>query len=124
MLHVAIGIVFNPQQKILIAKRALHKHQGGLWEFPGGKIEINETVFAALQRELQEEINITALVARPFFQTVYRYDDKEILLDTWLVSEFSGSAEGAEGQEICWVSLEELRQCEMPEANKIIIERL
>ena len=85
---------------ILIARRADHLHQGGLWEFPGGKVEKGETHHQSLVRELQEEINITITSASPMMQISHDYIDKSVTLDIWKVIEFEGNPEGAEGQEI------------------------
>ena len=56
--HVAVGVIVNRQREVLIAKRLETQHQGGLWEFPGGKVKHNESVQDALKRELKEEVNI------------------------------------------------------------------
>ncbi len=56
MIHVAVGIILNAEGHILVAERAQHKHQGGMWEFPGGKVETGESVFEALRRELLERL--------------------------------------------------------------------
>ncbi len=61
-LHVAVGVVKNATGHILIALRHDTAHQGGLWEFPGGKVEAGESVEQALSRELKEELNISAKV--------------------------------------------------------------
>ena len=65
MLNVVAAVIHNPHGQILIAQRPLHKHQGGLWEFSGGKIDDGETASQALVRELQEELGITATQYRP-----------------------------------------------------------
>lgn len=109
---------------ILIARRADHLHQGGLWEFPGGKVEKGETHHQSLVRELQEEINITITSASPMMQISHDYIDKSITLDIWKVIEFEGNPEGAEGQEIRWVSMDELRDYDFPAANQPILQKL
>ena len=109
---------------ILIARRADHLHQGGLWEFPGGKVEKGETHHQSLVRELQEEINITITSASPMMQISLDYIDKSVTLDIWKVIEFEGNPEGAEGQEIRWVSMDELRDYDFPAANQPILQKL
>ena len=109
---------------ILIARRADHLHQGGLWEFPGGKVEKGETHHQSLVRELQEEINITITSASPMMQISHDYIDKSITLDIWKVIEFEGNPEGAEGQESRWVSMDELRDYDFPAANQPILQKL
>ena len=109
---------------ILIARRADHLHQGGLWEFPGGKVEKGETHHQSLVRELQEEINITITSASPMMQISHDYIDKSVTLDIWKVIEFEGNPEGAEGQEIRWVSMDELRNYDFPVANQPILQKL
>ena len=63
-VHVAAAVIRDSSGKILIARRADTQHQGGLWEFPGGKVEADESVETALDRELQEELGITVGAAR------------------------------------------------------------
>jgi 8-oxo-dGTP diphosphatase len=58
-VHVAVGVVVDDQQRILISQRSAQAHQGGLWEFPGGKVESGESVTRALARELREELGIS-----------------------------------------------------------------
>lgn len=113
---MAIGVVYNAQNAILIAKRPLHKHLGGLWEFPGGKIEGNETPFAALKRELEEEINIQLCKAEPLTIIDYVYPEYAVQLHIWKVTHFIGIAEGKEGQEIKWVDKTALAHYNFPEA--------
>ncbi|MHB1948118.1 MAG: 8-oxo-dGTP diphosphatase MutT [Gammaproteobacteria bacterium] len=125
MIHVAVGIVINQQGEILIAQRPAHaSYGGGLWEFPGGKLEAHEDVFTALQREFQEEIGIQIISADPWLQIHYDYKDRVVLLDTWLIKEYSGQAHGAEGQIIRWIKSTDLNQYKFPDGNREIIEKL
>jgi 8-oxo-dGTP diphosphatase len=123
-VHVVIAIIFNAERKILIAQRQSHQEKGGMWEFPGGKVEAGETAFAALKREILEEIGIEVVSATPWTQVDYHYPHKSVLLDTWLVSQFSGTPIGAEGQPIDWIALGDLGTREFPEGNRMIIEKL
>lgn len=122
-VHVAVGVILRNQQ-ILLAKRHGHLHQGGKWEFPGGKVEADEAVTDALVRELKEEIGITATSTSPFMTLSYDYPDKQVYLDIHLVTEFSGQERGAEGQEINWVSFAELPNLAFPDANKPILDKI
>ncbi len=124
MIHVVVGLVFNAQGDILVAQREAHKFQGGRWEFPGGKVEPEETAFAALQRELHEEIGIEVVNASAWHQFKHEYPERAILLDVWRVTEFTGTAHSKEGQEVRWVSLQELPTLSIPDANWDIINKL
>lgn len=120
-IHVAAAVVRSTDGLVLIAKRPLDKHQGGLWEFPGGKVEAGETVEAALTRELQEELGIVVTEARPLIQVRHDYPDKQVLLDVWEVLAFSGEPHGAEGQPLVWAEPAELSGYSFPAANRPII---
>lgn len=126
IIHVVAAIIAdqNDSNKILIAKRPDHVHKGGLWEFPGGKVEQGEHVFEALARELEEELAIFVLQAEPFINIQYDYPEKSVLLDVWKVTEFSGNAKGNEGQAIKWVLIDQLNEYSFPEANNVIIDEL
>jgi 8-oxo-dGTP diphosphatase len=121
LVHVAVGVVRNPQGQILIAKRPSHVHQGDLWEFPGGKIEADETRQQALQREMHEELGIDVTRIRPLIRIPYRYPDKQVLLDVWLIEAFNGTPHGKENQPIDWLLPPELWQISFPAANQPII---
>lgn len=123
-IHVAVGIVVNDEKKILIAKRPEDSHQGGLWEFPGGKVEKNESTFDALVREFREEVDINIQEASPFIKINHDYIDKSVVLDVWQSEKFTGDAKGLEGQEVKWISFLELSNYSFPEANKTIILKL
>lgn len=124
LVHVAVGVVEDSKGDILIAKRPEHLHQGGLWEFPGGKVEEGEGVFAALKRELSEEIGILIDSAEPLIQIPWHYGDKAVMLDVFRVRQFSGEARGREGQVIQWVKANELNRFEFPAANQGILNAL
>ena len=120
-VHVAAAVIRGTDGKILIARRADSQHQGGLWEFPGGKVEAGESVEMALGRELQEELGITVESARPLIKVQHDYPDKQVLLDVWEVSSFTGQPHGAEGQPLAWVTQRELADYEFPAANEPIV---
>ncbi|MCD8514293.1 MAG: 8-oxo-dGTP diphosphatase MutT [Nitrincola sp.] len=122
LLHVAAAVIYNADGDILIARRPEHKHQGGLWEFPGGKVEADETATHALSRELEEELGIIPLHAESLIQVTHHYPDKSVLLDVFQVSQFRGEATGCEGQPIQWVSPASLADFQFPEANQPIID--
>ena len=124
LIHVAVGIIFNASDEVLIALRDEDKHQGGLWEFPGGKVEAGESVTEALSRELQEELNLQVLDSSPLLEIEHNYGDKQVKLDVWQVDEFRGKASGMEGQPICWVGLENLQDYQFPDANRKIVSFL
>jgi len=123
-IQVVAAVIYNPQGQIFIAKRPLHKHQGGLWEFPGGKLEAGEPAKAALERELFEELGIKVTACMPLIQICHDYQDQQVDLDVWQVTEFSGVAHGREGQQVRWVSLAEIHNYSFPDANKAILARL
>lgn len=116
-LHVAVGVIRQPDGRVLIARRAHGTHQGGLWEFPGGKVEPEENVRDALARELHEELGIEPLDVRPLIRVPWRYADKSVLLDTWEVLGFAGTPSGREGQPLRWVPPPELNRYRFPAAN-------
>ncbi len=123
-VHVAVGLVVRDGQ-VLIAKRQDHQHQGGLWEFPGGKVEAGETTPEALVREFQEEVDLILDPEQmtPLMELPFDYGDKTVLLDTWVCHHSEGTARGCEGQLVQWVAIEELDGYSFPEANSELIAR-
>lgn len=121
LVEVAVGLIIRDNQ-CLLAKRPKHVHQGGLWEFPGGKIDAGEAVDAALHRELNEELGISVIASHPLFTIEHQYPDKSVKLHIWRVSEFDGQACGREGQLVRWFAFDELAGLEFPEANREILE--
>jgi 8-oxo-dGTP diphosphatase len=123
-LHVTVAVIINTKQEVLIALRQVHQHQGGLWEFPGGKVEAGEATCDALKREIKEELDLAVVSARPLLEVTHDYDDKSVLLDVWYVSEYAGEARGVEGQTIRWCAVSDLDTVNFPEANKTIINAI
>ncbi len=122
-VHVAVGVVCNDGGEILIARRPQHLHQGGFWEFPGGKVEAGESVVDALGRELLEELGITIepKACQPLIEISHDYPDKQVFLDVWWVNGFAGEPEGREGQPLQWVARQQLSEYEFPAANVDIV---
>ena len=120
-VHVAVGVVTDAAGRVLISRRAADRHQGGLWEFPGGKVESGESVTEALRRELNEELGIRVLRTRPLIRVSHDYGDKRVLLDVHQVDEAAGEAHGREGQPVRWVPAEELPRYPFPAANRPIL---
>ncbi|MFT5755913.1 MAG: 8-oxo-dGTP diphosphatase [Alteromonadaceae bacterium] len=122
-VHVAVGVIVREQQ-FFMTKRLDHVHQGGKWEFPGGKVEKDETVASALHRELKEEIAIDVLACLPLVEISHDYGDKKVLLEVFLVDNFDGEPTAQEGQKEGWFSLSQLHQLDLPAANQVILEKL
>ena len=126
-LHVVAGIIFSAdKQHILIAKRPKDLHKGGLWEFPGGKLEQGESEVDALRRELKEELNIEFAQAKPYQTINFDYPEKQICLSFWSVYNVLNpeQVDGLEGQQWAWVGVKSLGEYNFPEANFEIVQRL
>jgi len=124
VLHVVAGVVYNAKNEILIARRLDHSDQGGLWEFPGGKVKKGESAEHALVREFKEEIGIDIQKARPLIRITHEYTHKKILLDVWQVEKWQGQAQGLEGQVIEWCVVDKLLNKKFPTANYPIIKAI
>lgn len=124
IVHVMVGVLRNELGEILLSKRSEDKHQGSLWEFPGGKLELGETPQEGLIRELQEEIGVVGTSFRQLIQITHHYADVSVLLDVYLVEAWQGDVESMEGQPIKWVASQELAHYEMPKANDAILKAL
>lgn len=122
-IRVAAAIILKNSQ-VLIARRPADKHKGGYWEFPGGKIESSETAEQALIREIAEEVNIQIESAELFEEIRYTYPEKVVHLLFFACQNFTGEAQGMEGQEVRWVEKSELAQYQFPEANQPIVDKL
>jgi len=105
--------------RILLAQRPAHKKMGGLWEFPGGKIEAGESPEAALIRELQEEldINTSESCLAPLSFASHAYDDFHLLMMLFVCRRWHGQPRPVEGGALKWVRPNQLRDYPMPPAD-------
>ncbi|MEX0617434.1 MAG: Nudix family hydrolase [Pseudohongiellaceae bacterium] len=124
MVHVAVGVIYNGERQVLVARRHRTVHQGNLWEFPGGKVEDGESVVEALRRELREELGIDVVAYCPLKKIAFQYPDKAVLLDVYTVMSYTGTPVGREGQPLAWRQPGELAEQDFPPANQPIIKLL
>lgn len=124
MVQVVAGIIKDKENKIFIAQRNLKKSQGGLWEFPGGKIEVNESREHALIRELQEELDITVEVNKYVGEKTFEYPDKSINLIVFECKIISGEVKLEEHEDSKWIRIEELKNFKFSPADEFIVEIL
>ena len=121
-IEVVAAVIRDGDGNILIAQRPQNKHQGGKWEFPGGKVEAGESRRAALARELNEELGIEVGHSSRLISVYHEYEDKSIYLDVYEITQWEGTATGREGQPVQWVRPSALNDFEFPDANRPIID--
>lgn len=124
MIDVVAAVIRDDKGKILIAQRNLKKSQGGLWEFPGGKIEPNETREDAIVREIKEELGINIRAKKYIGQKVFNYPEKSINLIAIECSKKDGEIKLLEHEDIKWVSKSELNNFNFAPADKFIIDTI
>ena len=120
-IHVAAAALADGEERVLLTRRPDHVHQGGLWEFPGGKLEPEESVAGGLARELREELGIRVEASEPLIRVRHDYGDRRILLDVHRVLRFSGIPHGREGQPMRWLHPDAMRLDELPAADRPIV---
>lgn len=123
-IHVAAGALVDATGRVLVTRRPGDVHQGGLWEFPGGKLEPGEVAWAALVRELREELGVEVQAGRPLIRVHHDYGDRRVVLEVFLVSAFAGEPRGLEGQPLDWVAPAAMDPLHFPAADKPIIDAL
>lgn len=121
-LEVVAAVIRGADGKVLVAQRPIDKHQGGKWEFPGGKVEQGESRRSALGRELKEELGIEISSSTRLISVYHEYEDKAIYLDVYEVTNWQGEPSGCEGQPVKWLDPDELKDYEFPAANTPILE--
>jgi len=124
IVHVVVAVIVNEEDEVCISLRHRDSHQGGLWEFPGGKIEQHETTEQALIREIKEELDLDIERSRPLITIAHNYQDKRVCLHVNKVLSYRGQAIGVEGQRVKWVPVNQLSSHEFPAANLSIIKAL
>jgi 8-oxo-dGTP diphosphatase len=95
-----------------------------LWEFPGGKVEPEETVAQALGRELKEELGISVEASSPLLEVRHDYGDRQVFLDVHRVTAWRGEPRGVEGQPLAWTLPSSLSDFDFPKGNVAIVEKL
>ncbi len=149
-LLVVAAAVLDADGRVLLAQRPAHKHHGGLWEFPGGKVEIGESPERALLRELREELGVEpcATCLDPFAfasSAIHRAaraarraagpadaagpdagaaDGRDIVLLLYICRRWDGLARGLEGQEIAWAAADQLHRWDMPPLDRDLAAHL
>ena len=96
VIHVAVGVLIDDANCVLLARRPKGTHLEGYWEFPGGKVEAGETVVTALARELSEELGVAIAETLPVMTVSHDYGEKQVLLDVHRVLSWTGEPHGAE----------------------------
>jgi 8-oxo-dGTP diphosphatase len=124
LIHVMVGVISDPAGRVLVTKRPDHVHQGGLWEFPGGKLEPGESPERGLVRELEEELGIEVRASRPLIRIRHHYGDRHVLLDVRRVESYAGIPTGLEGQPLAWRCPETMDPACYPAADRPIITAL
>lgn len=101
-VEAAVAVILREDGQVLLGQRPEGKPWAGWWEFPGGKIEAGETPFHALQRELQEELGITAVEAYPWLTRTFDYPERTVKLRFFTVRKWRGEPHGCENQQLSW----------------------
>lgn len=101
-INVAVGILMRPNGDVLLGQRPEGKPYAGYWEFPGGKVESGETIFAALQREFMEELGVKIISAEPWCGVQYQYPHANVRLHFYVSKEWRGEPQSLEDQAFAW----------------------
>lgn len=126
LLFVVAAALINSEKEIFVAQRPEGGSLPGLWEFPGGKIDKNETPEEALVRELKEELGITVkskdLVPLTFAS--HTYEDFHLMMPLYECRQWQGSIQALEHSAIKWMKADQLKYLEMPPADVPLIQFL
>ena len=119
VVYVAAAALINQDGLILLAQRPPGKAMAGLWEFPGGKIEPDETPEAALIRELREElaIEVSENDVEPITFASHTYQSFHLFMPLFSVRHWIGTPHPSEGQKLAWVAPQDLHSYPAPEAD-------
>ncbi len=127
-IHVVAGALCKQEQEkrwqVLIAQRPPGKHLAGGWEFPGGKLHVNETPLDGLKRELKEELNIEVQGAEWLCECTHDYKDRRVFLELWIINAFEGVPSSQEGQALQWIDVNAFDRIDMLPADAPLINAL
>jgi 8-oxo-dGTP diphosphatase len=123
-IQVVVLVLENHQDEVLLTKRHAKKHLPNYWEFPGGKIEINETPIQALARECLEELNYCVINPIKILEIPYTYPEIKVYLHVFYEQNNSAKVSPAEQQNMEWTNKIKLNQYKLPPANQAIIDYL
>lgn len=119
-----VAAVIVEKGRVLVTRRRAGTHLGGLWEFPGGKIEPGESHESALRRELREELGIETRVVQLLLEVVHHYTQKSVHLSFYVCERSEGDPQPCEVAEWRWVSIGDLRSLEFPAADVAVLDRI
>lgn len=123
-IDVAVGILIDPNQNILLTQRQSHQPYSDYWEFPGGKLETGEDAEFALCRELSEEVGVSPTTPQPLLSVLHDYPELSVRLHVFIVEQFDGVPFGKEGQNLIWRTLDNLTDLNLLPANDVILSAL
>ena len=124
MTITVVAAIIRRTSKILITRRFHNVHLPGYWEFPGGKVEANESLEAALEREIREELGLTIRVDDEYFRVEHTYPSRSVRLHFFNCSVLDGEAKPLQVADMRWVEAGELHQFQFPPADEELIKRL
>ena len=123
-IDVVAGLIRDADGRYLITRRRAGTHLAGLWEFPGGKREADETLEASLRRELEEELGAVFAIGERVETVRWTYPEKTVVLSFFRCGLEAGVITAREGQLMQWVAPHELKQYEFPPADAALLSRL
>jgi 8-oxo-dGTP diphosphatase len=121
---VVAAALYDAHGQVLIAERPAGKHMAGRWEFPGGKVDRDESERAALERELREELGVEVESALPLMRLTHTYDDRDVELSLWVIGGYRGTPRPRERQRLKWVAPARLADEDILEADQPFIAAL
>ena len=124
LTEVLAGVIADARGRVLLARRTEGRDLAGLWEFPGGKREPDESPEQTLVRELREELGIEAEVGAPLITVPHQYPHKRLRLDVRHIDAWTGTPKGLDGQALAWVPPHKLDSYAMPSADRPVVAAL